>query len=481
MRMLLGIVPVLLLLISTTHHCFEVGLQPDDEGYVALRVAENARTGHGLVFNPGEKRDLIDSPLWVAGLSLVSLSAAAPVLVQILGLLIALIIVLVLLRVARSTLLGVGAALFLALDGAFADGITSGGGEAIAALYLVLLVPILHLPRSRERFTEADRLLSWWTVLACSVRYEYVIVALPVAVGAAWREPRRPGAWMPLAATVLGAALVLGLRWNYFEAWPAYWQPWPPTRASLFAAFTHLGELLVRRPLLLLALGILISDWVAGRLWMGRRAGLAWGLTALLLFALAPAGGADLERQVIAVLPLGYLLAVEAVWVNNRTRPALVAALLLLVAQPGWTERRRQADPETDATFARIGQWLNTQAVPETVVGAERVGALGYFSRLRMEDVAGRVSPRVAAARRLMGEEDPATRDFTPMLHQEPDLVLVLPGNAVPSSRIYVPNDDAIPEAIRGPYRVYRWAGSPVWRSSTDEDDDTVEDASASR
>jgi len=32
MRMLLGIVPVLLLLISTTHHCFEVGLQPEDTG-----------------------------------------------------------------------------------------------------------------------------------------------------------------------------------------------------------------------------------------------------------------------------------------------------------------------------------------------------------------------------------------------------------------------------------------------------------------
>jgi hypothetical protein len=481
MRMLLGIVPVLLLLISTTHHCFEVGLQPDDEGYVALRVAENARTGHGLVFNPGEKRDLIDSPLWVAGLSLVSLSAAAPVLVQILGLLVALLTVLVLLRVTRSTLLGVGASLFLALDGAFADGITSGGSEAIAALYLVLLVPILHLPRSRARFTEADRLLSWWALLASCIRYEYVIVALPVALGAGLREPRRVGAWLPLLATLIGAGLVLGLRWHYFQAWPAYWQPWPPTRASLFAASTHLGELLVRRPLLLLAIGILVSDWIAGRLWMGRRAGLAWGLTALLLFALAPAGGADLERQVIAILPLGYLLAVEAVWVNNRTRPALVAALLLLVAQPEWTERRRQADPETDATFARIGQWLQTQAVSETVVGAERVGALGYFSRLRMEDVAGRVSPRVASARRLMAERDPGTADFQPMLHQEPDLVLVLPGNAVPSSRIYVPNDDAIPESIRGPYRVYRWAGSPVWRSSEEDEEPEAGEESASR
>ena len=470
MRILLGIVPIILLLISTTYHCFEVGLQPDDEGYVALRVAENVRTGQGLIFNPHERRDLIDSPVWVAGLSMLSLSLQAPVLVQILGILIAVIIVLTLLRVARSPLLGVGAGLFLALDGAFTEGVTAGGSAVVGALFLVLLVPILHMPRGRDRWTEADRFLALWALLACCIRYEYLIVSLPVALGAGLREPRRLGAWLPLVAATAGAVLILSIRWGYFEAWPAYWQPWPPTRQSLFVGATQLGAILVRRPLLLLALGILLSDWIAGRLWMGRRSGLAWGLTGLLLFALAPAGGNDIDRQVIAVLPLGYLLAVEAVWRNARTRPALVAALLLLVAQPGWTDRQRQVDPEADATFARIGQWLQVQALPETVVGAERVGALGYFSRMRMEDVAGRVSPRVATARRLLGEDQPESLDFQPMLHQEPDLVLVLPGNPVPSSKIYVPNDDAIPLAIRGPYRVYRWAGSPVWRQAASVD-----------
>jgi hypothetical protein len=93
---------------------------------------------------------------------------------------------------------------------------------------------------------------------------------------------------------------------------------------------------------------------------------------------------------------------------------------------------------------------------------------------MRMEDVAGRVSPRVALARRLLADDVSGLPDFQPMLHQEPDLVLVLPGNAVPSSRIYVPNDDAIPAAIRGPYRVYRWAGSSVWKSSDDESEDTT-------
>ncbi len=49
------------------------------------------------------------------------------------------------------------------------------------------------------------------------------------------------------------------------------------------------------------------------------------------------------------------------------------------------------------------------------------------------------------------------------MFRQEPDVVVVLPGDPVPSARTYVPNDDAVPESIRGPFRIYRWAGSPVW------------------
>ncbi len=43
MRTLLGIVPVVIFLALATHLCFQAGLQPDDRGYVALRVAENFR------------------------------------------------------------------------------------------------------------------------------------------------------------------------------------------------------------------------------------------------------------------------------------------------------------------------------------------------------------------------------------------------------------------------------------------------------
>ena len=50
------------------------------------------------------------------------------------------------------------------------------------------------------------------------------------------------------------------------------------------------------------------------------------------------------------------------------------------------------------------------------------------------------------------------------MLRQEPDLVLTSRSDPVPSAILYVPNLDAVPRALRADYRVYRWAGSPVWR-----------------
>jgi hypothetical protein len=102
MRTLVGVVPVLIFLVLATIQCFHAGLQPDDSGFVALRVAENFRSGAGLVFNPGERRDLIDSPLWVAQLSMLTLSVRAPLLVQLYGLVLGVLVLLLLLGSPRS-------------------------------------------------------------------------------------------------------------------------------------------------------------------------------------------------------------------------------------------------------------------------------------------------------------------------------------------------------------------------------------------
>jgi hypothetical protein len=167
---------------------------------------------------------------------------------------------------------------------------------------------------------------------------------------------------------------------------------------------------------------------------------------------------------------------VESVWRATRARLGLVAALLLVVAQPAWTWSARTVAPENRAMYARLGQWLHVHALPGTVVGARQVGALGYYSGLVVVDALGQVNGQVAMARRvqLPATYAAASVDFGAMLRQEPDLVLSGPTDPVPSSTLYVPNRDAVPPALRGDVGIYRWAGSPVWRSDSDGSDEST-------
>ena len=56
-------------LLLATGHAIRSGVQPEDSGYIGLRVADNLRSGHGPVFNAGERVDLVESPLWLAFLA----------------------------------------------------------------------------------------------------------------------------------------------------------------------------------------------------------------------------------------------------------------------------------------------------------------------------------------------------------------------------------------------------------------------------
>lgn len=213
MRILLGLVPLIVFLGLTTHLCVQAGVHPDDDGYTALRVAENFRSGAGIGFNRGERRDLIESPLWLGILSLLSFSSQADLGLQFLGLLLGTLTLLVMLAGSRNALVGAGAALFIALDGLFGARVTSGASEPLVALYLISLVGILRLGKAR---VDADVTLGLWAAAAGFVRYELLLVALPVALGAGLREPRRRLAWLPLVAALVGGVLCCTLRWSYF-------------------------------------------------------------------------------------------------------------------------------------------------------------------------------------------------------------------------------------------------------------------------
>jgi hypothetical protein len=465
-RPLFAIVPVALFVALATSVCIRSGVQLDDAGYVALRVADNLRTGHGIVFNPGERRDLVDSPLWLAALAVATVSPEAPLLVLVAGMLLGIAVLLVCLTAPRLIVAGACASLFLGLDGAFASSVVGGGSTLLAALYLVVFDRRLRAARGRDGVEppHAVRWLALWAAAAPLVRYELVAVSVLATLGWALTDWQRRKAWLPLAGAVGGAILCAVVRAAYFGGLPAYWEPWPPTAATVAAGGRSLGEFALRRPLLGIGVLVMLAAWARGGFRLGRTFGIPCGLAALAGLSLLPAAGGDVERSAVAMLPLAYVLSVQAVWRGTRTRLGLVAALLLVIAQPARTWTTRAVRPESRAAYAKLGQWLATHALPGTVVGARHVGALGYYSGLEVEDVLGQVSPRVAVARRTRQASARAGRDIAPMLRQEPDLVLTGVSDPVPSSVLYVPNLDAVPPALRGDYRVYRWAGSPVWR-----------------
>jgi hypothetical protein len=462
LRPFYALVPVIIFLLLATGHAIRSGVQPDDAGYVALRVADNLRQGQGAVFNPGERCDLTDSPLWLVYLAVAGCGTHAPLVAQASGLLLGAVVLLLALVSPRLAVAGACASLFVALDGEFAVRATAGTSVTLAALYLLLFAALLRRSRGPASLPR-DLILA--AALAPLVRPELALVIGPATLGWGWSERRRR-AWWPFVALCSSTAIYCVVHRIFYEGVPAYWQPWPPTVVGITSGTHALAEFLGHRPVLVLgALGALWC-WVRGTRLPSRQSGLVAGLVVLGLFMTLPAAGGDVERGAVALLPLACVLAVESVWRATRTRLGLVVTLLLVVATPSWTWRARTEHPETHASYARVGQWLRTHARPGTVVGAREVGALAYYSGLQVEDVLGQASPRVAAARRV-GVPRPyalAAADFAPMLRQEPDLVLRGESDPVPSPAVYVPSLDAVPAALRGHLTPYRWAGSPVWR-----------------
>lgn len=479
MRPFFAIIPVALFLALATSHCIRSGLELDDAGYIALRVADNLRQGNGTVFNSGERRDLVDSPMWLGVLAVASSSRAAPFLLQVTGLAFGVGVLLVVLAAPRKPVAGACASLFLGLDGLFAARATSGTSGLLAAAYLVGLYAVTRRWSARPEDKESaphDGILAGWAAAAAVVRYELVLVVVPVALVWGLSDRRRLRAWLPLASALAGAWLCLSVRQAYFGTPPAYWEPWPPSAAGIWSGAGYFAGFVLRRPLLVLATCVVAAGAARRRFLPMRDIGIAAGLGLLGIFALLPCAGQDVERQFVVMLPVAYLLAVESVWRATRARLGLVAALLLVVAQPAWTWSARTVTPENRAMYARFGQWLRVHALPGTVVGARQVGALGYYSGLVVVDALGQVNGQVAAARRAQWPAVYAASsvDFGAMLRQEPDLVLTGATDPVPSSTLYVPNRDAVPPALRGDFGIYRWAGSPVWKSSSDGRNDST-------
>ena len=426
-----------------------------DDTFIHLQYARNLASGHGLVFNLGERVYGCTSPLWVALI-------ADGMALGFDGL-----------RVAR--LLG------------FVSTLWSVG------LFLQLMRRNLQTPAVCAAATVAWAGHAWMLRWALSGMETPLAVALVLAGFVAFTEGRQWGArpvrtgalWALAALTRPEAGLLLGL-WGVFLLVDTDSRPGlrrlvfgalPPLAIYgawlLFAHFYYGGVL--PQTLMAKAAGPTGLAVRLENLWRQIRIVVATdGLMALVLVVALVAGGArvwtwrPLPQRAQRMLPWVWVLLVPALYVT-RGVPVLSRYLLPLLPVLSWLAWRAgecwslglEATPRTvrrtavlgtalaalvlaqnlavyrtavlpqvrsfsaglQSSLVPLGRWLDANTPGGSVIATPDIGALGYFGRRRVVDLAGLVTPAMVPYLDREAPED-AIANFRFAAFARPDYVV---------------------------------------------------------
>lgn len=406
-----------------------------DDTYIHLQYAKNVATGHGFVFNPGERVYGSTSPLWV-------------------------------------TLIADGMALGF-------DGLLVARVIGLAAtLWSVVL--FLQLVRRNLRMPELRALATiTWAAHAWMIRWSLSGMETPLAValvlagfvafteGQTWgSRPVRTGALWSLAAltrpecvfllALWGVFLVIdtdsraGLRRLVFGLAPPaliyggwllfarlyFGTFWPNTLSAKAAGGTgaeYVLDVLWRQIKIVGATDAALGGALVGALIFGGR-GLwpkqwvaqrflpwAWVFAVPLLYVMR--GVPVLSRYLVPLMPiLAWLTwrAVERWWGGDRPEPrdrrgaaVLGVALAGLALVQNIAVYRSAVLPQVHTfsaglrqSLVPLGRWFHDNTPPQTVIAAPDIGALGYFADRRVVDLAGLVTPAMVPVLQRQTPED---------------------------------------------------------------------------
>lgn len=390
-----------------------------DDAYIFFRYADNLADSYGLVYNRGERVEGFTSPGWMALLVLTRLWTARLDLV--------------------AAAIGVAAAASLApivwwglshrresivdhlTDAVLALGLVGlpcvvfwaySGMEAplFGAVVAAALVAVLQR-------VDAPRVSAWAAVFVAAamlVRPEGVLLAAWVGLWVTasrrhvdrkwWREVA-----LPLALAALPAVAVIVAREAYYgtlvpNTYVA--KVTPDTGARLWRGLHYLWRIVRGHWPLLIVAGGLVVVTARARRWPGRAAGLLLGWVVVWSGYLIYAGGDHFPayRMALPMLP-ALVLAIGVLWqavpVQRPWQLAFVAVLIAVFALSTYRGMRAEGGaagtlPRRVAGWAAAGQWLAAHTPPETLIAANVIGAVGYFSRRPLVDLLGLVDPVVA-------------------------------------------------------------------------------------
>ncbi len=434
-----------------------------DDTYIHLQYARNLAEGRGFVFNPGERVYGSTSPLWV-GLLALPIAAGVDGLAgaRVLGGLATLAAVWLWWRLARRTIrepwLRAASTVAWASHAWMARWSLSGM-ETPLAVALVLAGFVAFTAASP--WGGRPRLASLLWALAALVRPE---CALLVGLWAlAMLVDDGPGRGLRRALAGLWPALLLQGAWLAF-AWSYFGALAPNTLAAKAAGGTGLAyhlEQLQRQGAIVagtdgMLLGVLLVT-LAMRFARGERPRLrpatrllpwAWLAAVPLLYMVR--GVPVLSRYVVPLLPvLGWLAwrSLDAALAANATRRsgggeagggvvpeprsltprsnarALAAGVLLagLVVAQNVIVWQRIVLPQVLSFSAGLreslvpwGRWFHEHAPADAVIAAPDIGALGFYARRPVVDLAGLVTPAMVPVLERMTQEEAVARfEFT--------------------------------------------------------------------
>jgi hypothetical protein len=381
-----------------------------EDAYISLRYAENLAGGLGLVYNAGERVFGASTPLYVLFLSgLVRLGVPALEVARPLGALLDGVTFILwggwLLRQTGSLWAPTCFAVLFGLTGVVAQ-VAVGGMETPIALLLLSLVLLGYLERRLFLCGVALGLLAL-------ARPEGVLAGLVICGDYLRRERRVP--WQVVVpAAVLVLPWLLGAWWyygspvphsipakvaaynlhrdggknfwptlHYLAPVPGMWARWLATLFIFPCLLLGFHRALRRQPVL----PVLLLAWWA-YLVLPNTLLFPWYFPPLLLigFLIAALGfhgwilSARLRGGAAAVLGVvALLLAIHTAWSSDSARSVQQAEL----------EVRRS-----------LGLWLREETPEEARIALEPIGYIGYYSRRRVLDAVGLVSPEMVPLNR---------------------------------------------------------------------------------
>ena len=395
-----------------------------DDTFIHLQYARRLAHGDGLVFNVGERVYGCTSPLWAALLAAaMAVGADGLAAARVIGLLATVGSVLLYFRLMRRTLATPefrGFATIAWAGHAWMLRWSLSGMETPLAVALTLagFVAFVRPPSSRWPALPG----AFWALAALTRPEAAFLLALWAVLRLADRE-EAPG--LKRRISIVAPALLMYGAWLAF-ARGYYGTPWPQTLAAKTAGaiglefqFSNLwrqarivgatdGVLAAVLGLALLA----VRSRAAGGEARGLLRVLPWAWLIGVPVLYAARGVPVISRYLVPLLPVlswRAWSAAEAWWAGGvgvsagrRRAPILAGLLAALVLAQNLAVYSVEVVPHVrsfsaglEQSLVRWGRWFGEHAPRDAVIATPDIGAIGYFSGLKVVDLAGLVTPEM--------------------------------------------------------------------------------------